>query len=36
MKKKQKKQIGGYVIYGSPSCHFLHPFNLKNYKEVSV
>jgi len=32
--KKKKKQIGAYVIGGSPSRHSLHPFNLKNHKEV--
>jgi hypothetical protein len=33
--KKNKKQIGGYMIDGTLSRHFLHPFNLKNHKELS-
>jgi hypothetical protein len=33
--KKNKKQIGGYMIDGTLSHHFLHPFNLKNHKELS-
>jgi len=34
-KKKKEKQIGGYMIDGTLSCHFLHPFNLKNHKELN-
>jgi hypothetical protein len=34
-RRKKKRKKSGFMIDGSLSCHFLHPFNLKNHKEVS-
>jgi hypothetical protein len=35
-KKKNKKQIGGYMIDGTLSRHFLHPLTWKKRKKSFV